>query len=650
MIDGRNCAVRVGEKAILFCVFIFAMLIVQCDIVAQSVNVDSFYRSLKNPGDLEATRKQFYELRKVYFYDKKMPPDEWARELENIFNDDQFSNTIFQLISGDLLGTVYHNTESNMLAAAVHLKSARLYESSGLGTAGNIAIHYSQASRNFLFAGVLDSSSYFIEKAHVLNSEHDLKLWEVSLNRSALFRELGNWEKFDEAWTEGYEYIQVDDRPGQKGYFLYLACQAYYELGVSPDRLNFFLNKLDEYQAGKPLATPASHYPLLDFLYAPQIDSTITKLKNALDFNRGQKNDLGTNVLSRSLAKAYSDKGEYLKSIEVLNAQIELLVDTIFPYDGQLLYGDLERYYQKIGDTEMAYHSLSKAIEYKSSFTQQKLKESATEAQVKYDTERKEKELAQRNEQLSKSKQQRNLLVVGGLGLLIAAGLLYRLARTRKINNLVLVEKNALISKANSEKDNLLKEIHHRVKNNLQIVSSLLSLQSSSSDDADAKAAIDDGRNRVQSMAFIHQNLFIDDDRMQVNTRNYIPKLVQYIYDSYAPIAKGIELDVKVDSVDMEVDTVVPIGLIINELVTNAMKYAYVNRDNGMLSVSLKNNENAYDIEVMDDGIGIEQSQKISKRVGIGSQLIKSFCDKLDAQYLLESTNGTKVNIIIPKS
>ena len=133
----------------------------------------------------------------------------------------------------------------------------------------------------------------------------------------------------------------------------------------------------------------------------------------------------------------------------------------------------------------------------------------------------------------------------------------------------------------------LLREIHRRVKNNLQVVSSLLRLQSRHVHDQQAHEALLEGRNRVNSMALIHQYLYREEDITKISADEYIEKLATTLYKSYNISDKQIKFKANIDPIKLDVDTAIPVGLILNELITNALKHAFPNKREGILEVSL---------------------------------------------------------------
>ncbi len=153
-----------------------------------------------------------------------------------------------------------------------------------------------------------------------------------------------------------------------------------------------------------------------------------------------------------------------------------------------------------------------------------------------------------------------------------------------------------------------MKEIHHRVKNNLQIISSLLDLQSMMVKDDQAAQAIREGRNRVQSMALIHQNLYGEKDVMAIAVDEYIHSLAQNLFNSYNVQQGQVEFETEIEKMKLDVDTIIPIGLMLNELISNSLKHAFEKDGKGWIRLTLKKDEGALLMQVEDSGRGFPES------------------------------------------
>jgi two-component sensor histidine kinase len=245
---------------------------------------------------------------------------------------------------------------------------------------------------------------------------------------------------------------------------------------------------------------------------------------------------------------------------------------------------------------------------------------------------------------LQKSKYRTLFLGVGALLLGLLSLFLYIILRQRSRLNKEMYLRNELISKNLEEKEYLIKEIHHRVKNNLQVISSLLSLQSRSVDDKQAIDALNESQSRVISMSLIHQNLYKDGSSSHLDVKNYLQNLTQNLFNTYNINSAKIKLVLDVDELDIDVGHLVPLGLIVNELITNSLKYAFHNRAVGTIGLSCKRNGEGLYIKVWDDGIG---ATPITNNEGFGSRLINTFAKRLNAEIKQSYDNGTQIELIV---
>jgi len=234
--------------------------------------------------------------------------------------------------------------------------------------------------------------------------------------------------------------------------------------------------------------------------------------------------------------------------------------------------------------------------------------------------------------------------IAGLLGLLILLTALFSWYKLRKKNHLI-EEQNEVISKALSEKDLLLREIHHRVKNNLQLVSSLLTLQGRSIDDEMAQQAIQAGQSRVRSMALIHQDLYNKENLTDIGVKEYVEKLTSELFSTYRVDDSQVKLQMDVDDMDLDVDTLVPLGLILNELITNCLKYAFADSEGGVLSVSLTLENDMLLLRVKDNGVGYDPSSL--REDSFGSTLVNALVEQLEGELRIEHQGGTEVSVVM---
>jgi two-component sensor histidine kinase len=241
------------------------------------------------------------------------------------------------------------------------------------------------------------------------------------------------------------------------------------------------------------------------------------------------------------------------------------------------------------------------------------------------------------------------------LSALVISFILYRNNRNKQKANLSLKDKNDKIEKTlaelnvtqtslvarNAENELLLKEIHHRVKNNLEVVSSLLALQSNQVEDANTKEAMLEGQNRVQSIGIVHQKLYQGINLGAIEMKDYFINLSDSILDSFGA-HKRVQVECAMDALNVDVDTAVPLGLIVNELLTNTIKYAFPGGRSGKVQITLAQTSNGnLQMQVSDNGVG--KSGTISG-TGFGGQLISLLTQQLDGTMKEENNNGTHIS------
>jgi PAS domain S-box-containing protein len=197
------------------------------------------------------------------------------------------------------------------------------------------------------------------------------------------------------------------------------------------------------------------------------------------------------------------------------------------------------------------------------------------------------------------------------------------------------------------EKEVLLKELHHRVKNNLQIISSLLNLQSKYIKDPHALRMFSDSQSRIKSMASVHEILYQSKDIARIDFSEYIRNLMIQLYRSYGDHSKTVAFEINVQDVMLDVDTAVTCGLIINELVSNSLKYAFPDRNSGKICIDASvNNFDILSLIVYDNGIGFPKDVGLDVIDSLGLKLVVALSNQLSGSIELDNTNGTMFKII----
>ncbi len=300
----------------------------------------------------------------------------------------------------------------------------------------------------------------------------------------------------------------------------------------------------------------------------------------------------------------------------------------------------------KLYDSALYYTNLY--IDLSDSLTNLAKTEQISDMQTRYETVKKELQITQLSKSGEAQKRKTIWAIAIAVFLAILAYLFYNRYRFKKKTSEALTEKNieierqkALIQTSLNEKETLLREIHHRVKNNLQIISSLLNIQSEHIQDENVLSSIQEGQSRVQAMSLIHQNLYQSEHLNNVDIQNYVQQLVVYLSEMFAGQSKNIQVKVDAPGINFDIDTAIPLGLIINELVSNAYKYAFEKHSPGKISISIKPNAGAgYELEIRDDGKGMPADINPDKSNSLGLKLVKILSRQLRGTFSFKSDKG----------
>lgn len=317
------------------------------------------------------------------------------------------------------------------------------------------------------------------------------------------------------------------------------------------------------------------------------------------------------------------------------------------------IYQSLSRYYKSTGNYEKALSYLQMAMAQNDSVLQATSRENAQELEARYQNREKEKEIALLNEknkvtslektnaELELRQKNNTLWLITALAfsvLMLAALLFYRNRAGRKHNQ--------QLAQMLEEKNVLLKEIHHRVKNNLQLVSSLLSLQSSDSEQEETARLLKVSQDRIHSLALLHEKLYQSEQMKAISFSNYIRELAHYLGESFNCRERQITITVQSAEIAADIDQLVPCGLILNELITNSLKYAFPDDRPGEIRIHADLNGSECMLHISDNGAGIP----VQHAPGIGLKLVNGLVRQLKGklQQLRPATGGTEYLITFP--
>ncbi|GAB2765655.1 hypothetical protein GCM10027275_03850 [Rhabdobacter roseus] len=336
---------------------------------------------------------------------------------------------------------------------------------------------------------------------------------------------------------------------------------------------------------------------------------------------------MGKNQVDQAIA--YAQKG--LALVPKTSGQFEHYAE---------VHGILSEAYEKKRDYQAALHNYRLKEAYGDSLTDLQKKRQIAELETQFETKQKELQIEQLNVQHQAKQRQTLLLSASLLLLLLLLGVMaWQYVRLRRSKE--------QIAEQSAQLKLMMKELHHRVKNNLAIVSGLLKLQSNRITEVSAAKAVREGQQRVEAMSLIHQRLYQTDHVTSVNIREYIIDLAENLMQSYGYDRDAFDLRIDVERTQLDVDLAIPIGLIINELLTNSFKHAYEGVQRPMLIINLRNND-GITLEVKDNGPGVDPIEWKKTSNSFGKRLITNLSEQTGGEFRIENTDGMHYYLHIP--
>jgi two-component sensor histidine kinase len=359
----------------------------------------------------------------------------------------------------------------------------------------------------------------------------------------------------------------------------------------------------------------------------------------AVDYNTKRNNRHRLTYNYNTIAEVYMNMGNMTLANEYGHRMLALGDELKSPFRLVNAYSLLTRINRKMQRFDSALYFQDLWINLSDSINNLTRSNQIADMQVKYETDKKEERISYLNG-LDKVKSQRMLMLVGAMLVLL---LLLTVVWFQKRRSQQQQQK---IREQSEKLQWMMKELHHRVKNNLQIVSSLLNLQSYRIKDEESQTAMRESQLRVQAMSLMHQRLYQVDDVSLVNFKLYLTDLAEILMKAYGYVPDDFDLTIDVEKEMLDVDTVMPMGLLVNEIITNAFKYAYKNVVRPALHISLTENSNQLKLDISDNGPGMEASGV--NKDGFGKKLIAALSKQLKATCQVKNELGTSYSFIIP--
>lgn len=423
----------------------------------------------------------------------------------------------------------------------------------------------------------------------------------------------------------------------------------------------------------------------LNYLDQKQYDKALPIFQKRYEYDKKLNYKANLAGSSRSLSKVYLGKKEYPKALEYAQNALELYtklgnksgqadvyreIGVILTETNQLqsaldytqkglqlstkigelesikfCYENLSQLHSKLGNYKEAYHNQVLFKKMSDSMFNSEINDKVTQIQMTYEFDKKQEELrrlqSEKDTKLkSQSNKQRNFLIAIAMTLfflsLLTIGIYFNLKSYKKQKNIVDQQKEQ-IQNSLTEKETLLREIHHRVKNNLQIISSLLNMQSEDIEDKKVLLSIQEGQSRVQAMSLIHQNLYQSEHIDKVNIQNYFKELTNYLSTMYKGDSNSVKVTIETSNIQFDFDTAIPLGLIVNELVSNAYKHAFSAKKEGVISIQINALSTIdYQLLVSNDGEKLPSNFDWNKPKSLGMKLVAILSKQLRGSFSLK--------------
>lgn len=419
-----------------------------------------------------------------------------------------------------------------------------------------------------------------------------------------------------------------------------ILCKSYSEKGNFEKALNQ-IEKAKKLTAkmSAPYSFQVANYKGQVYFFNNYIDKSIREFqyaKRLAQFNHWEYAEQYANV---SLGEIYL----YTNQLELAKPYFDTVLKNEKSTELRDLfqvYGCLERYYELNNNKDSSYYYSVKKNEIDDLLENLRSENLVFELEKDFQTESNQYLL---EEERGKNQQLRLVLILILMSIVVMISISYLFIRQKSDSNRVLQlqkeeidDKNKEISNSLAMKENLLKEIHHRVKNNLQVVSSILNLQSRNVHDPEALRIIEEGKERIRAIALIHNQLHLNNDSAYVEMGAYLNKLISQMGESFSSYNKNIEVKVNVEEINLAIDYAVPVGLIMCELLSNSYKHAFAKRKNGLIEIELKNNPEMslnYELLVKDNGVGYKGKTAFLEQSSTGVEIMSAFIQQLDAEY-----------------
>jgi len=621
---------------------------------AQSLSrIDSLENALEQANSYEEYSATIDELAFTYYYNKPDSTIFYCYKGLPRSKEEKDTNGVGYYHM--LMGVSFKNL-TQYDSAIYHLKQS-IYYREMVGFKAGVAGAYNNLGTVYKLKGNFDKSiTYFVKALETFRElEDNENVGEVNSNLGELYIDLEEYELAAACFADSKKSYEKEGNPLAFGWY-------YYDLGLLKSKIKQPDSALIYYQKAIDVWKPVERVQEYSRcmvkmaeieLKAANYNSSLLLLDEAERGFKKIKYEAGLTDVFILKGDYYYEKDAFKKSLLHYNESLVLAEESASFGQLRQIYRSLYLTNKELKDSERALFYLEKANSLKDSIfglEQEKIK---YQYQTKYDVLSKESEIQNltksqeiqdlkvKQTDLKNENQKIGLYALSG-GVILVGILVFLLYRRNKVKTAL----NDELQRSLREREALLREIHHRVKNNLQIVSSLLNLQSGYASQKSAAEILKDSQDRITSMSILHENLYKSENLNDIGFKDYVESLVTNLKSSFNLDEQNITVVQEIEEMHLDMDYLVPCGLIINELVTNSLKYAFGDIPKGEIKITASKKENQYHLSISDNGIGVDEEINPAKLKSLGLRLVNGLVRQMKGQINFpKRDSGFEVNI-----
>ena len=634
--------------------YIIAFLLVVCAQQGQAQDqpkIDSLFQQLRTAQQDTNKVLLLHELSREFFSNDL----ERAMKYTNraLFLSEKLDYKKGIALSYNNLGIIHYYKAIYSQALEYHDKSLELMEE--LGNKKGMAGSY-----NNMGAVLTDQGNYPKALEVYFNSLRILEELGDKKGMAGTYNNIGNVHSYQGNYPEALKFYnkslalneELGDESGMANSYNNMGI-IYFEEGEYDKALDYHFKSLNIRQERGDMRGVAGSYSNIGDVYKVEKEfaKALEYQQKALSIQEEIGDKKGMTYSLKGIGSIYSIQGEKNKAIRNLKRSVAIAKEIGAKAELKDAFEELALAYKQQGDYAKAFQYQEKHSALKDSLFSEETNIKTANLHAKYENEKKQKEielLRRANEIQELELSQNRVFIYGILGgfflILIFAFIVAKTNRERKVAFDLLSRQNDDIRKQKEEKEVLLKEIHHRVKNNLQVINSLIRIQSNYIEDSKALELFDECQTRVISMALIHEKMYESNDLAAVNIKEYITQLTNNLISTYR-LKQAVDLDIRVTVKHLGINTLIPLGLLLNELISNSLKHGFPDRNEGRIMVYLDKLDDMYQLIVGDDGVGIPADKLIVSST-LGMELIRTLTSQLEGNIEQLEQKGTAFKIV----